>query len=321
MRADTLKQQLQPAVFTVIDTHVPFYKTHKLWRTLAFRYKTGPTIIAINAYIKRQIGAVNYDLIWVDKATFIRLSTTKLLRIRAKKLIHYSPDMMFYANKSQAFCKSLTLYDAVVTTKRKELPYYEAYMEKSRIILTTQGYAPEVHNSQLSFEEKTDTVVFIGLAEPSREAMLQYLIDYDITVQLVGFGWHSFVKRNERNNYLKYLGTAVYGEAYSQLISASKFGLGLLSKRIPELHTTRTFEIPACGTALLTERNEELSEVFNEDEVIYYNSKHELLDRIRYYLKFPNELKIITDKGQNRVTNSGYDYNSIITDILDKIQE
>ena len=37
---------------------------------------------------------------------------------------------------------------------------------------------------------------------------------------------------------------------------------GLLAKWVPELHTTRTFEIPACGTALVTERNSETALVF-----------------------------------------------------------
>jgi spore maturation protein CgeB len=111
----------------------------------------------------------------------------------------------------------------------------------------------------------------------------------------------------------------VYGETYSHLISNSKFGLGLLSKRFPELHTTRTFEIPACGTALLTERNEEIEELFNNDEVIYFDSKEELAKRIKFYINHSDILKDITNKGHLRVAGSGYDNNSIIKTILNTI--
>lgn len=320
MRADTLKKQLQPTVFKVIDTHIPFYNTHKLWRTFAFRYRLGPTVIAINTYIIKELGQSSYDLIWVDKATFISLATTKRLRQQTKQLVHFTPDMMFFANKSKAFLKSINLYNLLVTTKRKELPFYDNYTNRERVKLVTQGYDPNIHKSLVPYEEKSDSVLFIGLAEPSRVDIIQYLIDRNIRVELAGFGWSRFVKRNAGHQYLNYLGTAVYGKDYSKLISSSKLALGLLSKRFPELHTTRTFEIPACGTALLTEHNEEMDELFNKDEVIYFSSNEELAEYIHFYLKNPLELEAVTKKGQQRVLNSGYDYPSIIASILDSIK-
>lgn len=45
------------------------------------------------------------------------------------------------------------------------------------------------------------------------------------------------------------------------------FARGALSRRFPERHTTRTFEIPACGTVLITEWNEEISVFLGEKSV------------------------------------------------------
>lgn len=316
MRADALKQHLKPRVFQIIDTHIPFYKTHKLWRSIAFRTNLGPTIHYINTYILKQLNHNYYDLIWVDKATFITKLCTNELRRRCDKMIHYTPDMMFYENNSRKFKTSLSYYDTIVTTKSTELPIYQKYVKKSHIKWVTQGFDANIHTTTIPFESKTDAVVFIGLAEPSREQIIQYLIDEGIVVHLAGIGWRTFIKRNAKHKNLKYIGPSLIGEAYSQAISEAKFGLGLLSKRFPELHTTRTFEIPACGTALLTERNIETQSFFKEDEVVFFKDKIDLAERIQFYLKNDSELKALTQKGHQNILAGGYDNKSIIKAIL-----
>ncbi|MFC0657231.1 CgeB family protein [Mongoliitalea lutea] len=316
MRGEILKNLLCPESFRVIDTHVPFNKSNRFWRSIAFRFKFGIAVKKINDHVVKELSSEFVDLIWVDKATFLTENVIRLLRNHTKKLIHFTPDMMFYANKSQSFIRSLNYYDVLVTTKKKEVEMYHTYVDPKKVYLVTQGYDPSIHRSQQSFNEKSDSVVFIGLAEPSRAEIIQYLIGHRIDVQLAGFGWNSFLKRNKNSPYLAFHGTVVSGENYSKLISSAKFGLGLLSKRFPELHTTRTFEIPACGTALLTEQNEEIRGLFEENEVIYFNSKEDLVKRIQYFLKESNELENLTTNGMSRVKSSGYDYKSIISSIL-----
>ena len=99
------------------------------------------------------------------------------------------------------------------------------------------------------------------------------------------------------------------------------FGLGLLSKRFPELHTTRTFEIPACRTALLTERNQETQSFFQETEAIFYENTDELIKKVKYYQEDTNELELITRRGYDRVNLEGYDYYSLLKNIIVKINK
>jgi spore maturation protein CgeB len=319
MRGESLSKCLKPEIFDVIDLHKPFYSCARIWRTVAFRLQTGPVVKAINTYILAELGQQRYDLIWVDKATFISPETTQLLKRQTSTLIHFTPDMAFYANRSSSFLKSMPLYDYLITTKRNELSYYEKYVSKDKLMLVTQGYSKEIHKNHIDFEDKKDAVVFIGLAETSRMDLIQTLIDEGIAVNLVGFGWENFARKNKNRIHFNYLGQAVYGEAYSQLISSSKFSLGLLSKRFPELHTTRTFEIPACGTALLTESNSQLREFFDENEVIYFSSPEELVNKIRFFLNNPDLLKTLINEGHSKVLNSGYDYESIVNRIITQI--
>ena len=96
---------------------------------------------------------------------------------------------------------------------------------------------------------------------------------------------------------LKFLGEGLFNDAYAKAISSAHLSLGLVSKRFPELHTTRTFEIPACGSVLVTERNTETSQFFNEDEVLFFSNEAEMVDKISKLLLDDEALQQISQKG------------------------
>ncbi|WP_083634400.1 glycosyltransferase family protein [Saccharicrinis aurantiacus] len=329
MRADQLKEIIQTSSlgnrevnFNVIDTHIPFNNTARIWRSLGFRYKCGPLIKTINRYIKNQLSesSIKLDLIWVDKAIFITPCTTKLLRSLTTKLIHFTPDMAFYENKSNHFIKNISQYDYLITTKSIETKIYQQFIPKEKLLLTTQGFDKDIHKPLHTFSQKEDCIAFIGLCEPSRETIVQQLIDNKIKVKIAGKGWNSFVKKNVENPYLQFQGDGLFGNAYSQFISSSLFSIGFLSKKFEELHTTRTFEIPACGTALITECNDEIANFYKADEVIFYKSVNDMIKKIKYYQAHLNQLELLTKKGTQRVHQDGRDYESILREILIQIQ-
>lgn len=308
MRADSINAVLFPLNSKVLDTNIPFFKSNRIWRSLAFRFKNGLLIRRINTFITENLED-NYDLIWVDKAIFISPKTTLELRNKTKWLIHYTPDTAFFQNKSTKFFKSLPYYDFVLTTKSFDLPKYGEFTADQKLICLNQGFHKSLHFSQLDFEEKRDYVLFIGLYESSRAVIVQELLKNGIKVCLAGMNWRSFV-RNNKYEGLTFLGDSIIEKKYAVEISKAKFALGLVSKRFPELHTTRTFEIPACGTALITERNSETSLFFNEDEAIFFDNLTELVSKIRFYLLNTKKIKNLTEKGTKKVLESGYDYNS-----------
>ncbi|WP_179348062.1 glycosyltransferase family protein [Winogradskyella pacifica] len=319
MRADEISKIINPAQFDIIDTHVPFFKTNRLFRTIGFRYKFGPLIYKINNYILKNLKSNSYDLIWVDKGVFITKSTIEILRKQTDKLVHYTPDMAFYENKSAYFNSSMNLYDYLVTTKLAEIDTYLRHVSKEKLLVTTQGYSKNIHKPTHAFNQKDDSVVFIGLAEPHRLEIAELLLKNGINLKLVGKNWEGFLAKNSKSKNLKYLGEAVYDKAYSELISSSRFSLGLLSKRFNEYHTTRTFEIPACGTALLTEKNIETQKIYSDDEVIFYDDNIDLVKKIVYYNKNSEKLEELIIKGYERVKMGGYDYNSILKKIIEKV--
>ena len=308
MRAQNINEINETGSFEVIDTNVPFYACHLLWKSMAFRFKIGKVIWETNRYILNNLSG-QYDLIWVDKAVFIKKSVTQKLRAITRLLVHYTPDAAFKENASNHFFKSLPLYHYAITTKSFEIADYLNYLNDKQLFYIPQGYNRALHYSRNSFHQKKQQVLFIGLYEVSRADIIDALLQSQVSVVLAGKNWGSFISKHH-GSPLTYLGEGLFGEDYAKAISEAQFALGLVSKRFPELHTTRTFEIPACGTALITERNKETSLFFKDDEVIFFENENDLISKIKYYFVNQSELKSLTERGTKKVIESGYDYKS-----------
>lgn len=125
-------------------------------------------------------------------------------------------------------------------------------------------------------------VAFIGHYEEERRMPIVKLLQSGIRCDAGRNRLGKFVKSSPFP-CLNYLGHGVFGEDYVRALSGCLYAWGSVSKWIPEKHTTRTFEIPACKTALLTERNDEIEGFFSEDEVIYYDGIEDLIAKIKYY--------------------------------------
>ena len=59
---------------------------------------------------------------------------------------------------------------------------------------------------------------------------------------------------------------------------------------------------------------------FSEDEVIYYDGIEDLIAKIKYYNGHSQELKTLVEKGYHKVQTGGFDYESIIRNLLEKIK-
>lgn len=318
MRAERLRDLTPHADWHWIDTDPPFQTSARVWRTLAFRATTGAAVNRVNAEVVRGIGKRRFDLIWVDKAIFLKPATVDLLRRVSSTLVHFTPDAAFLANRSPGFEKTISLYDLLVTTKSFEIDEYAKRVSADRVMLTAQGYDPSVHFPRSTTSERRREAVFIGLAEPDRERCIAALLDRRVPVRLGGKGWQSFLRQRGRDPNLAFVGDEIFGDDYAEMLSRAWIGLGLLTKRIPELHTTRTFEIPACGGILATESTPDTDLFFNRDEAVFFKDYDDLAARVHALFDEPDDaaLKSIASAGRARVTGDRHDYPKILGDIL-----
>jgi spore maturation protein CgeB len=112
----------------------------------------------------------------------------------------------------------------------------------------------------------------------------------------------------------------IWGARYPLALACSKIALGLLSKRIPETTTTRTFEIPAMGVFMLAERTDDHLALFREGvEAEFFGSDDELQEKIGFYLNHDNARLKIAAAGRKRCVQSGYDAESQIEKVLTRL--
>lgn len=315
MRGRYIQEILKPDEFKVIDIDIPLQATSRIFRSIGWRFKIGLLINKINSYINSNItDEDSFNIIWIDKGVFINFKTMRKLRSLTTHLIHFTPDPAFAYHRSRLFFKTIHLYDTCITTKQYELHLYSLAGAR-KTLYCTQGFDPSIHKSYNKFDEKIYDIVFIGHFEKERAILLHQLLQAGFKIVLAGIHWKKFVALEQCENLI-YLGDGIYGEEYAKFISLSYFGLGLLSKWIPDQHTTRTFEIPACGTCLITPRTSETTTFFNDNEVVFFDDTIQLISYLTFLLRNKSILENKTIMASQTVLDNGYDYKSILTKLL-----
>jgi hypothetical protein len=221
-------------------------------------------------------------------------------------------------------------FDVLVYCKSYEKADYEATGKP--LIYMPLGYCDEVHRPLPSSDPRWNCQLgFLGGWEPRREAMLAPLAAASLDLRIWGGYWDHLrdgrwtlrrkiimdqlaggaayrIRRNEKLAACLQSGE-VYGDDYARALTGSKIGIGFLRKVCPDQHTTRTFEIPACGSMLLADRTPEQQEFFQEGkEAEFFSSRDELLDKARFYSNRPQTRDLIAEGGRDRCIRGRYAY-------------
>jgi hypothetical protein len=112
----------------------------------------------------------------------------------------------------------------------------------------------------------------------------------------------------------------VYEDDYARALTGAKIGLGLLRKVCPDQHTTRTFEIPACGSMLLADRTDEHRNFFEEGkEADFFSSEEELLDKVTFYSRNESARSCLAHAGHRRCIEGRYAYVHRLKTVFDRL--
>ena len=288
----------------------------------------GPLSIYMNFRLYQKIRAEKPDVLFAWRVTTLHPFLLKKIKRNFKtKMVSFNNDDPFspyYKTGNiyqkalwRNFKKTIPLFDInAVFRPHNIFDYDQAGSQKS--ILFPPYYTPQLINNENDLVRKYD-VLFIGLYTVERAEMLNYLIEHGINVKIFGTDWKpSYL--SQKYKYDKKI-EAIRGEAYYEAIKSSKICLAFLSKFNRDKYTYRSFEIPASGTLMLSERTDELCKHFAEDkEVVYFSSNEELLEKIRNLLANPDKRKMISIEGKQRSYNSGYDVKSRVANFLEQIK-
>lgn len=278
----------------------------------------------LNRMIREQVRTKHYDVTWIDKGVFIEAKTLHFIkRMQSNCLVvGYSPDNMAERhNQSQVFLESFPYYDYYVTTKSYTVDTLRR-MGCKNILFVNNAYEASFHHPyQLTKEERErlgGKVGFIGAWEEERCRSILYLAEHGIPVRVWGGG--KWLEYKDRYTNLKIEDKGLYSEDYNKALSAFDISLCFLRKMNHDLQTTRTMEIPACGSMLMAERTVEHEHLFKDkEEAVFFSSDEELVELCQYYLTHEEERKRIAEAGRKRCLTSGYSNEETIKRILEKI--
>lgn len=281
-----------------------------------------PDLNKVNKQIQELICSNEYDIIWIDKGIIIHENSFNAIKRNAPnaKLIGYSPDYMCARhNQTKDFLASLKYYDVYVTTKSYSVGKLKALGCKD-VYFVGNSYQKGFHRPYTLTSDEQDKyncdVGFIGAWEKERSNSIVYLAEHGIKVKIWGNSeWKNVC---ETHDNMEFAGRELYDESYCKAICGCKISLCFLRKINLDLQTTRSVEIPACGSFMLAERTIEHIAMFEEGkEAAYFSSDEELLQKCLYYLKHNDERKQIATAGYERCVKSGYSNHDRIRTIID----
>lgn len=171
---------------------------------------------------------------------------------------------------------------------------------------------------------------FIGSltkAHSRRINMIKELMDntslqfFGTGVELIPGNRNVFQKLFSKNIYSQRAGGEVWGLAMYRTLQRSKITFNAhIDVARNFAGNMRMYEATGVGTLLLTDGRHAEQKNFNDDEVVYYESVSDAIEKVNYFLRHEDERKAIAKKGQQRTLNE-YNYKISSARLLDYFRQ
>ena len=327
-----------------VNTNDGWKRATWLSRQVQRRLQCGEIPESINSSVVDAARGFRPDLVWGEKQEFVGRDTILELRRMGARVVHFTPDPYFFLKwrRTRVMDEAISAYDVLVYCKSYERRDYE--MLQKPLIYMPLGFCDEVHRPLPSADPLWNcTVGFVGGWDPRREQYLHGIAAGDIDLKIWGAYW-GFLRDGRwtlrRHLVLRRLGGAkakvrirrddllardwqggeIYADDYARALTGAKISLGFLRTVWPDQHTTRTFEIPACGSMLLADRTDEHREFFEEGkEAEFFSSEPEFLDKVKFYSSGEPARARIAEAGYRRCIEGRYAYVHRLKNVLETI--
>jgi spore maturation protein CgeB len=328
-----------------VHTSEPWQQVSWTQRQLQRRFERGSVVREINRRVIEAARAFRPELVWAEKQEYLSLETIEALRSLGARLVHFTPDPYFSLDwkRTSAMDAAICAFDILVYCKAYEREHYEALGKP--LIYMPLGYCDEVHRPLPSSDPRWSCAAgFLGGWEPRREHLLHAVAAAGVELKIWGGAWDHLVDgrwtlrrklvlgqlaggeyfgmKRDRFIAAAYQGGEVYADDYARALTGARIGLGFLRKVCDDQHTTRTFEIPACGSMLIADRTDEHMAFFEEGkEAEFFSNQEELVDKVSFYSGSAQARVTIAAAGHKRCETGRYAYIHLIKDVLAKIDQ
>ncbi|MBP2560933.1 spore maturation protein CgeB [Neorhizobium galegae] len=267
----------------------------------------------------RRIGGQRLDFALVDCGDVVGPAALDVIRKTAPIIVNYNADNPYLDPSPERLRwsilhRALPYYDLVVTVRRDGI---EAMMARrgARRIDTIWQCADEVVHRPLSptLEEKSgrsSNVVFVGTWMPGRGAVMARLIEKGVPLMIHGPRWN---RAPEYRLLRRFIGSGyLEGADYTREVAGAKIALVLLNGQNADLHTTRSAEIPAIGTAMCAPRTPHHQRLYKEgEEAVFFDGADDCAEACKRLLADDSRRQTIADAGHRRTFANGT-YNEVL---------
>ncbi|MBM3230102.1 glycosyltransferase [Candidatus Pacearchaeota archaeon] len=236
----------------------------------------------------------DYVFMWIMFEEFYLETLEKMRAICPKtKFIEFTgdDDIKFEDHTFQLF----PFFDYFFITQLQYEKWYKKATKKTFFMCgaNTHEFKP------IKTSKKYD-VSFVGTPKSDRAEIMRFLMNNGIKIRVCGAGWEKYPEFNE------VYGGKIPTEDFTKLINETRINLCLSKNYFGGPHLLeRFFEINACKSFVLTEYCDGYYTHFKENEdIVSFKSKKELLEKVKYYLKNEKEREKIAKKAYNKTIKS-----------------
>lgn len=277
------------------------------------RFVFGPLLRRANDDLLALARQVGPEAFIAYRALLMYPKTARRLRAATGAILaSYQNDNVFGGLEGKAywrlFRRAIPEYDVHFAFRHSDVSNY-LREGVPRAVLLRRHYRPWVHR-RLSPGEAAgweSDICFVGHCEADHrlDYMDRLMRSVSASYRLNGFAW----MRHAQGRAWKGMDTPDVEEGdYVRALNGTKIALAFLSTLNQDTYTMRHFEIPACGTFMLSQRTDDLLTLYEEDkEAAFFSSADELIDKARFYLAHADARRRIAEAGFRRCTTSGYD--------------
>ncbi len=282
-----------------------------LWSRIERKTLWGPATVRLNHALQRLIAETSPDVLFLRRMTHLFGSALEriLKNHPGLRVGSYNNDNPFQDGQGwtlwRHYFRTARLSHVNLVFRPSDVPLAQRMgLPNPQIMLPY--YVEGLHRplGEVPPDFRND-VVFVGHYEPDgRVETLNYLARQGVSVRLYGAPWEkASLDPALRQSPIR----SAYGEDYVRAVAGAKIALVFLSGWNRDVYTNRCFEIPACGAAMVAPRTKELQAMYREgEEAVYFDSKEELLAKVRWLLEDDEARNRIAKAGRQRCLQDGH---------------
>lgn len=239
-----------------------------------------------------------------------------------QQMLKYQPELVFFTSACFIpetyfqLARQLTAEPCVMGWEadsdyaiEERIDYFDHFFEGGRLVqMKFPQFAPKISSLYLGVDEEVyqnrgiardNSVYFCGAWSKIRDPFCVAITDVPLLVK--GWNWNLMTSKPAN---LKIVKGTISAEQLAVDYNSHTLALNI-SQFAPEsqmLFNMRTFEAPACGACLVTQRIPLTEEIFKiGEEILVYDTPDELAAVVKWAIAHPAEVEKIAQAGEARV--------------------